>query len=197
MSDFNTIKQVIENRKSIFPTQLDENKTISEKDVTAILESANFAPSHYRTEPWRFIVYTGQALVDFFEAQINIYKQLTSEADYSEVKVKKMRMKAKNLSHLIVIVVHYNEEEKLPKKEEEWAVACAVQNMHLTCTTLKIGAYWGTGKLAYAKEMHTHLNLADNEAVMGFFQMGVPKENLKLLEKRPITPIHEKTTWIK
>jgi nitroreductase len=197
MSHFSAIKQVIENRKSIFPTQLNDKKNISDEDVNAILESANFAPSHYRTEPWRFIVFSGNALNDFFDTQINLYKQLTPEAEFSEVKIKKMHMKARMLSHLIVIVVHYNKENKLPRKEEEWAVACAVQNMHLTCASLNVGAYWGTGKLAYAKEMHTYLELAENEAVMGFFQMGVPNENLKLLDKRPITPIQEKVIWKK
>ena len=195
MSLFESTKEVIQQRRSIFPTQLDGSKTIPTSDIEAVLESANYAPSHYRTEPWRFMVFTGKSLDDFFEAQIEIYTATSSDADFSEIKVKKMQMKANNLSHLIVVIVHYNQEDKLPKKEEEWAVACAVQNMHLTCTALNIGAYWGTGKLAYSTELHQHLGLAENEAVMGLFQMGVPKEGLNLLDKKPMTSIAEKTTW--
>lgn len=195
MSLFESTKEVIELRRSIFPTQLDGSKTIPTIDVEAVLASANFAPSHYRTEPWRFVVFTENSLDAFFEAQIEMYKSTTPKADFSETKVKKMLMKASNLSHLIVVIVHYNQEDKLPKQEEEWAVACAVQNMHLTCTALNIGAYWGTGKLAYSNEMHQYLELEENEAVMGLFQMGVPKEGLNLLDKKPMTTIEEKTTW--
>ncbi len=196
MSLFEYTKEIIESRRSIFPTQLDGSKSISKKDVEAILLSANHAPSHYKTEPWRFIVFSGTALNSFFEKQIELYKSLTSEADYSELKVKKMQMKSNNLSHLIVVIVHYNPASKLPKKEEEWAVACAVQNMHLTATSLGIGAYWGTGKLAYSNELHQFLGLKENESVMGLFQMGIPKADLKLLDKKFTTSIEEKTTWI-
>jgi len=195
MSLFESTKEVIQQRRSIFPTQLDGSKTIPRSDVEAVLDSANYAPSHYRTEPWRFMVFTGKSLNAFFEAQVEIYKSTTPESEFSEMKIKKMQMKANNLSHLIVVIVHYNQEDKLPQKEEEWAVACVVQNMHLICTALNIGAYWGTGKLAYSNEMHQHLSLADNEAVMGLFQMGVPKDDLNLLDKKPLSDLSQKTTW--
>ena len=50
---------VIEKRRSIKPHSF-TGEDIPVKVIEAILASTNWAPSHGKTEPWRFQVYSGQ-----------------------------------------------------------------------------------------------------------------------------------------
>lgn len=197
MSDSTIINSIIRNRRSLFPPQMDENKKIKDEVVLKILENANYAPSHYRTEPWRFIVFSENAVKDFFDQMWKIYQKVTPQSEQSETKQKKWQMKAKHLSHVIAICMQRDEKERLPKKEEEWAVACAVQNIYLSCQAYGVGGYWGTGNIAYSQEMKEYLQLNEHTDCMGFFQMGIPLANLKLLDKQPITAIEDKVIWKK
>ena len=47
--------QTIEARRSIFPKQYND-RPIKNEDIKLILKAANFAPTHKKTEPWRFKV---------------------------------------------------------------------------------------------------------------------------------------------
>ncbi len=197
MLDPATINSIIRNRHSLFPPQMDENKKIEDEVILKILENANYAPSHYRTEPWRFIVFSGSAVNDFFDQMWEIFKKLTPKEEQSDAKQKKWQMKAQKLSHVIAICMKRDEKERLPKKEEEWAVACAVQNIHLSCEAYGVGGYWGTGNLAYTNEMKEYLQLEKQTECMGFFQMGIPKSDLKLMDKKPLSAVDEKIIWKK
>ena len=46
----------------------------------------------------------------------------------------------------------------------------AVQNMWLTATSLKIGAFWSTP--SYIKYMNEHISLNHNEKCLGIFYLG-------------------------
>ncbi len=51
---------IIRNRRSIFPWQYID-KPIKKNDLDKILEAANWAPTHKKTEPWRFKVMQGNS----------------------------------------------------------------------------------------------------------------------------------------
>ncbi len=46
----------IKNRKSTFPNQLGDGN-IERSKILQLLEAARWAPTHKKTEPWRFIVF--------------------------------------------------------------------------------------------------------------------------------------------
>ncbi len=51
---------IIKNRRSIMPNQYNDTP-IDEIELNKILESANWAPTHRKTEPWRFKVFQNKA----------------------------------------------------------------------------------------------------------------------------------------
>ncbi|MEZ4292168.1 MAG: nitroreductase family protein, partial [Myxococcota bacterium] len=51
--DPNALDEVIRQRRTIKPPMMSE-APVSEETLRAILENANWAPSHGLTEPWRF-----------------------------------------------------------------------------------------------------------------------------------------------
>lgn len=158
--------------------------------IEMILESANYAPTHKMTQPWRFSVFRNAGKTRFGEALANQYKEHTPTELFLQKKYDSFGVKFEQSSCVIVLKAQLHP-ELLPEWEEVAALACAVQNMALTAEALNIGAYWSSpGPVA---AMQDFLGLQENEKVYGVFYMGyhnaVPAE-----AKR--TPMAEKIKWI-
>lgn len=171
------INQIIKERRSVYPPQF-SGETISKETILQILENANWAPSHRKTEPWRFVVFSGEAIKDLAEFQAENYKNSTPAEDFSEAKYEKMRTKSLTCSHVIAICMQRDPKKSVPEIEEIEAVACAVQNMYLTTTAYGLGGYWGTGGVTYNEEAYSYFGLKEDERLLGFFFLGVPKSTL-------------------
>jgi nitroreductase len=74
------------------------------------------------------------------------------------------------------------------------AVACAVQNMYLTAEAYGAGCYWGTGGVTYYEEAKEFFGLGENDLLMGFFYVGVPKMHPKSGRRKPA---EDKVRWEK
>ncbi len=186
----NQISKVIRERRSIFPPSY-VKKEIPEQTIQEILENANWAPTHKYTEPWRFKVFRGPALQRLGQYLGDWYKKNTPEGKYSEKKHQKTIEKSMKSACVIAICMERDQDERVPEWEEIASVACAVQNMWLTCSALKIGAYWSSPRsILEAKEF---LGLGENEKCLGLFYMGY-YDDLSIPGKR--NPISEKVEWI-
>jgi len=187
---FKVLSSIISKRRAIGPTMY-LDKPISNETILEILENANWAPTHKNTEPWRFKIFKGDRLNDLSQYMGNHYKENTEERKYSENKYKRTKQKSLRSGCVIAICMYNDPNISIPEWEEVAAVACAVQNMWLTCTTLGIGAYWSSPKsIIEAKEF---LGLDENEKSLGLFYMGYIDE-LDIKSKR--TPIEEKIEWM-
>ena len=60
---FNTseINRLIRERRSVYPAQYSGEK-VDDSIIKQMLENANWAPNHKKTEPWRFTVFSGEGL---------------------------------------------------------------------------------------------------------------------------------------
>ena len=186
---------LIQNRQSLYPAQMKAGSKIPDEDIWKLLKNANYAPSHKRTEPWRYVVFSGKALTSFFEKMASIYKSITPEEEFDSKKIEKFKSKAQTLSHLIAVCMKRDEKEQVPAEEEEYAVACSVQNILLSMKPLNIIGYWGTGKIAFSAEMKDYLRLGEKDKCLGFLQLGVPKTDLPDIPKKQMTSIEEKVEW--
>ncbi len=195
--DIEAVSELIQSRQSLYPAQMEPGAQIPDEAIWKLLKNANYAPSHKRTEPWRFIVFSEEGVDQFFKAMGEIYQQVTPKEEFKAEKLEKFKRKAGIISHVIAVGMKRDEKERIPIQEEEYAVACAVQNIMLSTKSLNIIGYWGTGKLAYTDEMKSFLGLGKEDKCMGFLQLGVPKEGLPDLEKKQMSEIEEKVTWIK
>ena len=63
-----TIEEFIRHRRSIFPSSYTDER-VDDAIIEAMIESAQWAPTHKLTEPWRFRVFKGE----------NIYKLKTKQ----------------------------------------------------------------------------------------------------------------------
>ena len=129
-------------------------EAVTREEVETILEAANWAPTHHRTEPWRFVVIQGsQGIQDYLDMVENWYednKEDIPEEEYSRFLSKMSSARSvwpENVSHLILIsmVRQALPDKKLPEWEEISAVACSVQNLHLAVTsTPGLAGFWSS-----------------------------------------------------
>lgn len=184
------IQQIIRARRSIYPNMF-KNEVVDNDTILKLLESANWAPTHKLTEPWRFIVFEKEAKNALAEYLLSYYKSHTPEAEWSEIKMKKVYEKPLQSSHVIAIIMKRDPKEQLQEWEEIAAVSCAVQNLWLTATDLGLGGFWSSpSSMQNAGEF---LHLEEGERCLGVFYLGVPKADIPDTGARG--PIEDKVRW--
>ena len=188
--NFTELTEVIKKRRSVGPTMY-LDKPIADETIMSILKNANWAPTHKKTEPWRFKIFKGEKLTDLSEYLGNYYQTNTDPDKFSEMKYKRTLKKPLKSACVIAICMYLDPNVTIPEWEEVAAVACAVQNMWLSCTTLGIGSYWSSPKSII--EAREFLGLQENEKCLGLFYMGYIDE-LEIKSERK--PIEEKIEWM-
>ena len=161
------LKEIIESRRSIFPKDYSGEK-IEEEILNEILNSANFAPNHKKTKPWRFQVFRNEKKLELANKLAEIYKTTTRPEVFLEKKYLDITHKISNTDTIITISVNFS--GLVPEWEEIAGTAMAVQNMYLTSTVHQIGCYWSTpGMIQHLGEF---LNLEENQKCIGLFYLG-------------------------
>lgn len=183
------IIDIIKRRRSIFPAQYNNNIPLQTTDIKTVLEAANWAPTHKRTQPWRFKVLRDENLGKLGSFLAEKYKE--TNTTFSEFKYKKIQEKPQKAGAIIAICMQRDPKESLPEWEEIAATAMAVQNMWLTATDLGIGAYWSSPGLI--KYMDEFFNLMEGERCLGFFYMGLYDEEPPKVQR---DPIELKVEWL-
>lgn len=167
MNTAEVLKQIIEQRRSIFPKDYTETG-ISQEIIDEILNSATFAPNHKRTKPWRFKIFRGEEKAKLALEMQEIYRSTQAPQVFLEKKYQDIGFKINKADTVISIVVNFS--GLVPEWEEIAAVSMAVQNMYLTCTANKIGCYWSSPKLV--DHLKNALQIEENQKCLGLFYMG-------------------------
>lgn len=188
------LNELIHERRSIFPKDYSTEK-IPDQIVDQIVENARWAPTHKLTEPWRFLVFTGEGIKTLAALQADIYKKVTeADGSFKEGNYKKLLSKPLLSSHIIVVIMKRDEKKSVPEIEEVGAVFCAVQNMYLTATAYGIGSYLSTGGITYFEEAKKLFGLEKDDRIVGFFHLGFPKRIYPPGFRKPISDI---SRWIR
>lgn len=196
---------LIRRRRTIKPEGM-SNHSVDKRYVAAILENANWAPSHGKTEPWRFTVFTGEAREDLAAFLRRLYVAKTEEGNFREDKLEKLGLNPLRADVAIVIGMKRQESEKIPEVEEIEAVACAVHNMHLTASAIGLGGFWSTPAIVYTPEMTSFIDLdPERDQCLGIFYLGWPEgagpddesgpDEEDKWPKGKRQPVEEKITW--
>lgn len=191
--DTSLLNKLMRERRSVFPKQYEPGKPVDDAVVLQMLENANWAPTHKLTEPWRFTIFTGRGLQTFASLQSSVYKNAAG-INYREENYQKLLTTPLLASHIISIGMKRHVEKNIPEMEEMAAVACAVQNMHLTAAAYNIGCYWTTGGVTFNEAAKPFFNLDAADKLMGFLYVGV----IAVPSAPGIRgPIEDKVKWIR
>jgi nitroreductase len=167
MNKAEILKEIIEQRRSIFPKDY-TGAEIPQDLIDEILNSATFAPNHKRTKPWRFKIFRGEEKSVLASEMQAIYKASQPEPLFLEKKYNDIGFKINKADTIVSIVVNFS--RMVPEWEEIAAVSMAVQNMYLTCTANRIGCYWSSPKLV--DHLKESLTIEENQKCLGLFYMG-------------------------
>lgn len=150
---------------------------ISKELIDKILEAGTWAPSHYRTEPWKFYVLTGDSRIRLGKTLAKIEEQQMEDPtiETSQKKLTKISEKPFRAPLIIAVAVEPSDNPRALLQEEHGAVYAAIQNMLLAAHASGLGGYWRTGKPAYDLEMKKLFNLSENGELLGFLYFGHPK----------------------
>ena len=173
---FNTAEfdLLVRTRRSVFPKDY-TGKTVKKEIIQQMLENANWAPTHKLTEPWRFVVFTGDGLKTLASFQGECYKKVTTaDGSFREERYQGLLTKPMQSSHIIAIGMKRDEKKGVPEVEEIGAVFCAVENMYLTAAAHGMGCYLSTGGITYFEEAKEFFGLTKDDKLLGFLHVGVP-----------------------
>lgn len=189
--EFNAL---IHSRRSVFQGEY-SSTTVEDEIVDQMLENANWAPTHKLTEPWRFVVFTGEGLKKLAALQSDFYKKVTKgDSSFKEDRYQNLLTKPLLSSHIIAIGMKRDARRSVPEIEEMGAVFCAVENMYLTATAYGIGCYLSTGGITYFKGAQELFGFDEDDKLVGFLHIGIPKGPLHSGNRRPIS---DKVAWVR
>ena len=191
MNDAQRMTELIQRRRTIKPAQMSD-RPVDEAVVWQLLENANWAPTHGMTEPWRFVVFTGAARHDLARLLPEIYRAVTPPTEFKQRKVDALGENPLRAPVLIVTVMKRQASQKIPEVEEVEAVACAVQNLHLTAAAYGLGGFWSSNAAVCSAAMHEFLQLEPHDRVLGLFYLGYPAGTWPTSSR---TPIEDKVIW--
>ncbi|MGB0885994.1 MAG: nitroreductase family protein [Chitinophagales bacterium] len=190
------LKETILSRRTIKPMHFN-GENVSKEIIEEMLTAANWAPTHRNTEPWRFVIYSGESKTKFAKETAEMFRQVKTDEGKMEKtaidkKFEKIQLNANLSSHIIALIMKRDEEKRVPEIEEICAVSCAVQNMMLTATANNVAHIWSSGGLTFHPEMKKYLNITEEDKILGFLYVG--KSDLKPKSKRFI-PLEDKVIW--
>jgi nitroreductase len=183
------LDELIHQRRSIYPQDYTGEK-VDDEIVKQILENARWAPTHKFTEPWRFVVFTGDGIKALAKFQADLYKTVTeTDGSFKENNYIKLSTKPLLSSHIVAILMKRDEKKSVPEIEESGAVFCAIQNMYLTATAYGVGSYLSTGGITYFEEAKSFFNLQPEDRLIGFFHLGIPKRVYPPARRKPLEEV--------
>ena len=156
------------------PRSYDANHTISESELTSILEAARWAPSGNNGQPWRFSVATrGTELHSAIVAGLSGWNASWAPA----------------ASALIVLSVLRTHADGSPYKSAHYDLGLAASQLTIQAQALDLHVHTMGGIMH--DEIHEVLNLDDNLEVVVVLTVGklAPAEDLEgVLQEREVAP---------
>ncbi len=167
------ISDLVRHRRTIYPKDYTD-RVVHRELVERILGNGTWAPTHGMTQPWRFTVYSGAAREELSNFLGDVYTRSTPPEKFLQRKFDNLTQRPLQSSVVIALGMARDPKGKISERDELLAVACAVQNMHLTCTAYGLGAFWATGGPMTGPAMRDFIGLGEQDQALGLFYIGYP-----------------------
>jgi len=143
---------------------------VPEQLVLEAIEAATWAPNHYVTEPWQFILAGPQAI----EQILDLCEQIVLATKGPELAAHKRALWAEKPGWLIVTCPH--NDDALREREDYAACCAAVQNFMLYLWKAGVGSKWTTGPITRDARFFDIIGVDEAEVfVVGMLWFGYPK----------------------
>lgn len=186
------VQEAIATRRSIGKVS---DEPISREQINALLEAAVRAPTHHLTEPWRFVVLTGDALDGLGDAMAERVRESSEGATDLEDKVALEKSRPRRAPVIITVVYRPSTNPKAIEMEDRYSVGAGMQNILLLAHAQGLGAFLRTGPASRYPGVAEHLGLSEGEEIAGFIYVGkpLPQDEPAPMSRR--TPALDVTEW--
>jgi len=119
--------------------------------------------------------------------------QVAAGENASEAKVAKLEARGKQVTAMVIVGVQPDPNGRIDIRDERNAVACAMQNMYLTCTAHGLGGFWSTPPMIHLPEVQEFAGFDSDTEVIGFFYVGYPEGEWPKSHRKPLEYV---TRWV-
>jgi len=190
--DLSEITDLIRDRRTIYPEQFTD-RVVQKEMIENILTNGLWAPTHGKTQPWRFQVFYEDGRQKLGEKIRQIHSAVNSEEAFSERKLEKLLKRFETTSVIVALIMKRTPETRIPEIEEVEAVSCAAQNIMLTSTAYGLGAFWSSPKFIYTPYANEAFNLEKDDKLLGLMYFGYPGVEWPKSHRKPLEYV---TEWI-
>lgn len=169
MSPNPTALSFLKERKSVPLTQV-TGPGPTETELAELLEIAARAPDHGRLEPWRFIIYRGDAVLRAGDRLAALAVKRRGELPESELERERNRLNRAPLAVGVISCV--NSESHIPEWEQFLSAGAVAMNLLSAATAAGFAANWITGWFCDDEEGRAIIGLQPHERVAGIVHIG-------------------------
>jgi len=204
-SKIDMVMNNIVSRRTVTPKDCN-GKIVTKKELETLLEAANWAPTHQKTEPWRYVVFSGSdAIMTYLDYLDDHYAAIAETLTDDEVNKFRNKMSGARSTWLtnasaVIVIGMKRHANKLPEWEEICAVAMSVQNMHLAAEAMAIGGFWSSHtwcrRARDSEEYKRWLGLdGPDDRAFGAFVVGKVDPQIRAKIRSSRAPIQSKVTF--
>ncbi len=157
--------------------------------ISRLIEAGTRAPTHFLTQPWRFVVLAGDARLELGEAFAAAARREGRDPEPE-------RGKALRAPVIICVIEHPKlQHARVVETEEHYAIGAAMQNILIAAHAEGLAAMIRSGRATGLPEVRTYLGVGDDELVAGMIYVGYPREDEPERELTRRAPVAEVTEW--
>lgn len=145
----------------------------SDAEIETIIRIASRVPDHGRLEPWRFILYRGDARRAIGESLAALAEQ--REGPLAEGRRQQELTRFSRAPLVIGVVSSPKDHPKIPRWEMFLSGGAAAMNLVIAANALGYATNWITNWYSDVEEGRRILGLAPHERVIGFIHIGTYK----------------------
>jgi len=157
--------------------------------LTTILTAAARVPDHNKLQPWRFIVFEGEARGAFGRVLLKACAAEQKEPP-SAARLETERTRLLRAPTVVAVVSRVTPNvTAAPEWEQILSCGAVCQNLCLAANAMGFGTSWITEWYSYSAAVRAALKLAANERLAGFVYIGTAKERQGERERPDLTKI--------
>jgi nitroreductase len=170
-----TLQLLLTRRSSKAALLTDPGPTSAQLET--ILTAAARVPDHKKLEPWRFIVFEGDARANF--GRVLLKACLAEEKETpSAMRLETERTRLLRAPTVVAVVSRVVPNPAAPEWEQILSCGAACFNLCLAANALGFGTCWITEWYSYSPAVRAAMGLGPNERIAGFVYIGTAKEEL-------------------
>jgi nitroreductase len=142
----------------------------SDAEIETLIRIASRVPDHGRLEPWRFILYRGEAREKIGEKLAKLAQK--REGPLPEGRIQQERSRFSRAPLVIGVVSVPRENPKIPQWEMFLSGGAAAMNLVIAANAMGYSTNWITNWYSDTEEGRALLGLSPQERVIGFIHIG-------------------------